>query len=180
MSARVVFRIRFANGRDVEDAVPYNSFRQMMSDHPGGRGRPPLQFDLAHVVQIAGRIISAPTFMHTFCQRPGRRGRRPLQFDPADVVGSSGRPRAASPTLRSSVHFANDRANSIKNGAEQVRPHISCMAFHSSAAVSRLTPAVCASSSGVALRRLSLVLYFVSSLAAFFSPMPFTLRIWEV
>ena len=34
---------------------------------------------------VAGRIISAPTFSHTFCQRPGRRGRRPLQFIPEKI-----------------------------------------------------------------------------------------------
>ena len=49
------FRIRFANGRDVEDNLPYNSFRQMMSEWPGGRGRPPLQIAARNVVQITGR-----------------------------------------------------------------------------------------------------------------------------
>ena len=134
----------------------------------------------AYVVQTTGRPRAAsPTGRFQSCCPNGRSDNiRP--YISAYIVPMDGRPRAASPTLRSSVHFAEDPANSIKNGAEQVRPHISCMAFHSSAAVSRLTPAVCASSSGVALRRLSLVLYFVSSLAAFFSPMPFTLRIWEV
>ena len=52
---------------------------------------------------VAGRIISAPTFTHTFCKRPGRRGRRPLQFVSADVVKSAGRPRAASPTIHSGI-----------------------------------------------------------------------------
>ena len=72
------------NGREAEDAVPYNSFRQMLSDRPGGRGRPPLQVVFGNVIQKAGRIISAPTFTHTLSQRPGRRGRPPLQFVPAD------------------------------------------------------------------------------------------------
>ena len=66
----------------------------------------------------AGRIISAPTFTHTFSKRPGRRGRRPLQFVPADDVGSSGRPRAASPTIRFRSCCPNVRADNI-------RPYIS-------------------------------------------------------
>jgi len=83
------------NGRDVEDAVPYNLFRQMFSDRLGGRGRPPLQVVSNHIVQTAGRIISAPTFPHTFCKWPGRQGRRPLQFIPKNISkppGGRGRP----------------------------------------------------------------------------------------
>jgi len=112
------FRVRFANGRDVEDAVPYNSFRSMMSEWPGGRGRPPLQYVYWYVWWKAGRIISAPTFTHTFCKRTGRRGRRPLQFVLADDVRSSGRPRAASPTGRFQSCCPNGRADNI-------RPYIS-------------------------------------------------------
>ena len=66
----------------------------------------------------AGRIISAPTFTHTFSKRPGRRGRRPLQFVLADIVGMAGRPRAASPTIRFRKRHSNGRADNI-------RPYIS-------------------------------------------------------
>ena len=89
---------------------------------PGGRGRPPLQFVFGNVIQKAGRIISAPTFTHTFSKRPGRRGRRPLQFVPADDVGSSGRPRAASPTIRF-------RKRHSKGRADNIRPYISAHIF---------------------------------------------------
>ena len=76
--------------------------------------RPPLQFVFGNVIQKAGRIISAPTFSHTFSKRPGRRGRRPLQFVPADVVRSTGRPRAASPTGRFRKRHSKGRADNIR------------------------------------------------------------------
>ena len=69
------FRIRFAkgrdveNGRDVEDAVPYNLFRQMLPDWPGGRGRPPLQFVKRYVFSNA-RAPRTKTVGADPCVRP--------------------------------------------------------------------------------------------------------------
>ncbi len=92
MSARVVFRIRCPNIRDVEDAVPYNSLWHMLSEWPGGRGRPPLHCGDRCISQKAGRMISAPTFPHTLSQRPGHRerpggrGRPPLHYVSAHIL----------------------------------------------------------------------------------------------
>ncbi len=55
------YRTGCPKGRDVEDAVPYDSLPHTLSKPPGGRGRPPLQFVSGNVIQKAGRIISAPT-----------------------------------------------------------------------------------------------------------------------
>ncbi len=106
-------------GGDAHIAPPISfphrlSQRPGRREWPGGRGRPPLQFVSGNVIQTAGRIISAPTFTHTFSKRPGRRGRRPLQFVSADDVGSSGRPRAASPTGRFQSCCPNGRADDIR------------------------------------------------------------------
>ncbi len=85
-------RIRYSKGRDVEDAVPYDLFRQMLSDRSGGRGRPPLHcvdryvlgkaradnirpYIFAYVVLKAGTSRTpSPTICSGRCCRIGREG----------------------------------------------------------------------------------------------------------
>ena len=89
------------NGRDVEDAVPYNLFRQMLPDWPGGRGRPPLQFVKRYVFSNARaprtKTVGADPcvrpccFPHTLSEPPGGRGWPPLQFVFGNVIQKAGR-----------------------------------------------------------------------------------------
>ena len=73
-------RIRYSKGRDIEGAVPYDLFRHMLSDRPGGRGRPS-QHCVDRYVLLKARADNI----------------RPYIF--AYVVLKAGASRAPSPTI---------------------------------------------------------------------------------
>ena len=140
------FRIRYSNGMGdclvlgrVDNIRPYNLFRQMMSEWPGGRGRPPLHCVDRYVLRKARADNIRPYNLvwQMMLDRPGRRGRRPLQFVPADDVGSSGRPRTASPTIRFWKRHSNGRADNIR---PYIYAYIFPMAGTSSSGRSRKKP----------------------------------------